>query len=91
MIDDFPPGGCPENFTEVKEPGPADGASPCLASSTCGFSSYLASSASSSSVAKGDLDFIALGFATPPAAPGLAVEPYPILPELPHLSSPASS
>ena len=88
VIDDFPPGGFPEYFTEVNDPGPADGAS-CLASSCCGISSYLASSAGSSSVAKGDLA-TALGF--PPAAlDGFAVDPCPILPELPHLSSAVSS
>ena len=65
-MDDFPPGGFPEYFTEVNDPGPAEGAS-YFTSSAPGISSYLASSGGSLSVAHGDVD-AALGF--PPAAFG---------------------
>ena len=74
----------------VNDPGPAVGASPVLASSAYlfGISSCLASSGSS--VANGDLATAAFGL--PPAAPdGFYVDPPPILPEFPHLSSEASS
>ena len=90
-MDDFPPGGLPEYFTEVNDPGPAVGASSYLASSLAfGFSSYLASSTGSSSVANGDLAFTA-GLATAAAYDGWEVDPPPILPVFPHLSSSAPS